>query len=76
MKRIERDPEELREIDDALARAAAPMHMTDSVAPDEQPTIEFDSREVIRGLGQLGEFGTPFGIRLPGESALGDDLVG
>jgi hypothetical protein len=47
--RLESDPEEVRQEEEAMAWAATPMH--------EQPTIEFDSREVLRGLGRLGEFG-------------------
>lgn len=47
MRRLESDPDEQREIDDALGRAATPMH--------EQDTIEFDSREVIEGLHMVTE---------------------
>lgn len=48
MKRIESDPEEIAEIEEALQRAAAPMHAI--VERSEQPTEEFDSRAVIEGL--------------------------
>jgi hypothetical protein len=43
MRRVESDPEEVREIEEALSRQATPTH--------EQDTIEFDSLAVIRGLG-------------------------
>ena len=52
MRRIEQDSEELREIDEALARQATPTH-----APREQITEEFDTRELLMRLGQTPEFG-------------------
>lgn len=52
MRRLEQDPEEQQEIEYAMRRQATPTH--------EQPTEEFDSRAVIRGL---QEFGVPFGKR-------------
>lgn len=57
MRRIEQDPEEVRQEEEAMARAATPTH--------EQPTEEFDSRELLTRLGQYGlaEFGVPFGKR-------------
>lgn len=47
MRRVESDPEEQREIQNALSRAATPTH--------EQDTEEFDSREVIAALAVLGD---------------------
>jgi hypothetical protein len=67
MKRIESDPDEQREIDEALSRAATPTHMPkgwvhaiDRFAEQEQPTEEFDSRELLTRLGQTAEFGVGF----------------
>jgi hypothetical protein len=42
MRRLESDPEEVAQMEDALSRAATPMH--------EQITEEFSSLEVLRGL--------------------------
>jgi len=67
MRRIESDPDELREIDEAISRAAIPSHMpkgwmqaVDRFAEQEQPTEEFDSRELLTRLGQTAEFGADF----------------
>lgn len=49
MRRIESDPEEQREIEEALARAATPMH--------ERVTEEIDTQELLLRLGQTAEFG-------------------
>jgi hypothetical protein len=49
MRRIESDPEEQKEIEEALSRAATPMH--------EQPTEEIDTQEILLRLGQTAEFG-------------------
>lgn len=67
MKRIESDPEEQREIEEAISRAATPTH--------EQPTEEFDSQAVIRGI---HEFGVPFGhpnLKLKDPPELGWDHI-
>ena len=57
MRRIEQDPEEVKQEEEAMSRAATPTN--------EQPTEEFDSRELLTRLGQYGlaEFGVPFGKR-------------
>jgi hypothetical protein len=40
--RLEQDPDEQRQLEEALARQATPTH--------EQPTEEFDAADVLKGL--------------------------
>jgi len=49
MRRLEQDPEEIRQEEDALSRAATPTH--------EQITEEIDTQEILLRLGQTAEFG-------------------
>jgi hypothetical protein len=46
MRRIEQDPEEIQQEQDALARAATPTH--------ERVTEEIDTQELLLRLGQTG----------------------
>lgn len=54
--RIEQDPDETKQEENAIRRAATPMH--------EQVTEDFDSRELILRLGQTTNLDVPGDIEL------------
>jgi hypothetical protein len=62
-RRVENLPEEQREIDDALARAATPMH---------QPTVEFDPPLVERPRAYMFPINTGIIKRILPNLELGD----
>ena len=54
MRRIEQDPEEIREEEDAMSRAATPMHVPKGVEQAVDRFAEIENRELLIRLGQIG----------------------